>query len=77
MSQKNTFDWMRQPLNGGHMSTEMRDMTGEQILPSGAMEGGGTYNKNAKLQASGAPLHCRIWRTPPGASRSTQIVSRS
>jgi SAM dependent carboxyl methyltransferase len=28
-------------------------MTGEQLPPSGAMEGGGAYNNNAKLQASG------------------------
>jgi hypothetical protein len=28
-------------------------MTGEQTPPSGAMEGGGAYNKYAKLQASG------------------------
>jgi hypothetical protein len=28
-------------------------MTGDQTPPSGAMEGGGAYNKNAKLQASG------------------------
>jgi hypothetical protein len=35
------------------MSKEMRDMTGEQLPPSGAMEGGGAYNNNAKPQASG------------------------
>jgi hypothetical protein len=29
-------------------------MTGEQAPPSGAMEGGGAYNRNAKLQASGS-----------------------
>src|SRR5262245_18870072 len=53
MSQKTTFDWMRQQRNGRHMSTETRDVTGDQTPPSGAMEGGGAYNKNAKLQASG------------------------
>src|SRR6516165_8235073 len=53
MSQKTTFDWMRQQRSGRHMSTETRDMTGDQTPPSGAMEGGGSYNKNAKLQASG------------------------
>jgi hypothetical protein len=50
---QNTIDEMRQQRNGRDMSTEARDMTGEQTPASGAMEGGGAYNKNAKLQASG------------------------
>lgn len=50
MPQKN---WIRQQLNGGDTRTQNRDMTGEQTPPSGAMEGGGAYNRNAKLQANG------------------------
>jgi hypothetical protein len=53
MSQKNTLDRMRQQTNGGDVGKRKRDMTGEQIPPSGSMEGGGAYNNNAKLQASG------------------------
>jgi hypothetical protein len=53
MPQKNTFDWMWQQLNGGDTRTQDRDMTGEQTPPSGAMEGGGAYNRNAMLQANG------------------------
>jgi hypothetical protein len=50
------FDDMRQQLNGGHIRSRKRDMTGEQTPPSGAMEGGGAYNKNATLQASGGAI---------------------
>jgi hypothetical protein len=42
------------PTSGGQVQCkEERDMTGAHTPPSGAMEGGGAYNRNAKLPASG------------------------
>lgn len=36
-------------------------MTGQEILAHGAMEGGGSYNKHAKLQARAIALAIPIW----------------
>jgi hypothetical protein len=43
---RNAFDWMQQ-------QPKEHDMMDQQIAPSVAVEGGCSYNKNAKLPASG------------------------
>jgi len=70
MLQKNMFDWMRQQLNGGNVGKPKRDMTAEQTPPSGAMEGGGAYNNNAEVQATGGAFALRHLRN---AARSIAL----